>query len=386
MLSGVLLARTQTMTTLPLITVMPPLPFKPYVSWSSRSRLPFPLEEPNCRIYSVARHGLYMGIRALGLKPGDEILVPAYNQGSEIEALVRAGMVCRFYDAGQGRFLEQEERNLEALLSPRIRALYLIHYLGLPQDAARWRAWCDKHGLLLIEDAAQAWLSLRDGTPVGTHGDLSIFCLYKTFGLPDGAAVISNPPPQPPGSKPNIGVKRAAVRHTAYLSQRWGWLAGLLRRLRVPEKHASKQDDKYASGEEFALGDPQRAVSTITKYLLPRATYVSVQEARAANYTFLLERLERFVPKQFAHPPEGASPFAFPIQSDPKKQLLERLRRNGIIASDFWAGAHPLVPMADFTRAATLRKSVIDLPVHQDLGARELEWIVEVVLGGLGSS
>jgi dTDP-4-amino-4,6-dideoxygalactose transaminase len=374
------------MTTLPLITVMPPLPFKPYVSWSSRRRLPFPLEEPRCRIYSVARHGLYMGIRALGLKPGDEILVPAYNQGSEIEALVRAGMVCRFYEAGQGRFLEQEEKNLEALLSPRTRAFYLIHYLGLPQDAARWRAWCDKHGLLLIEDAAQAWLSFRDGMPVGAHGDLSIFCLYKTFGLPDGAAVISDPPPpQPPGSKPNIGVKRAAVRHAAYLSQRWGWLAGLLRRLRVPEKHSSKQDDKYASGQEFVLGDPQRSVSTITNYLLPRATFSSVRDARAANYAFFLERLERFVPKQFAHPPEGASPFAFPIQSDRKKQLLERLRRNGIVASDFWGSAHPLVPMADFTRAAALRKSVIDLPVHQELGARELEWIVEVVLGGLGS-
>ena len=136
-----------------------------------------------------------MGVKALGFKPGDVILVPAYNHGSEIEALVRAGIVCRFYDVGQ--HLEPDEENLEALLDTHVRALYLIHYLDLPQDAARWWAWCDERGLLLIEDAAQTWLSWHDGTPVGSHDDLSIFCLYKTFGLPEGAAVISRSPPDP---------------------------------------------------------------------------------------------------------------------------------------------------------------------------------------------
>jgi dTDP-4-amino-4,6-dideoxygalactose transaminase len=62
------------------------------------------------------------------------ILVPAYNHGSEIEALLRAGIVCRFYDVGES--LEPDEEELEALLDTRVRPLYLIHYLGFPQDAA----------------------------------------------------------------------------------------------------------------------------------------------------------------------------------------------------------------------------------------------------------
>jgi dTDP-4-amino-4,6-dideoxygalactose transaminase len=161
------------MTGIPHISVMPPLPFKPYARRSSKV-LPFPLEEAHCRIFSLARQGLYIGIKALGLQPGDEILVPAYHHGSEIEAFIQGGIVCRFYEAGQR--LEPDEKDLEALLSSRVRALHLTHYLGFPQDAARWRAWCDEHNLLLIEDAAQAWLSLRNGTPVGSHGDLSVFC------------------------------------------------------------------------------------------------------------------------------------------------------------------------------------------------------------------
>jgi dTDP-4-amino-4,6-dideoxygalactose transaminase len=357
------------------LSVWPPLPFGPYLRLPSK-RLPFPLEERRCRLFSLARQGLFMGVKALGLEAGDEILVPAYHHGSEIEALERAGIVCRFYDAG--RRLEPDERDLEALLGARVRALYLTHYLGLPQDAARWRAWCDERGLLLIEDAAQAWLGSRDGKPLGSHGDLSIFCLYKTFGLPDGAAVISSPTPEPPRRGRRMGLFRTATRHGLYLAQRWGWLAHLHRRL----ARACEPDPDG----DFVLGDPGRSPpSATTDLLLRRLPYDAAREARAANYAFLLERLKRFVPEGFAHLPEGASPFAFPILSDRKEVMLDRLSRDGIAAIDLWSIPHPRLPVEDFPRAAALRQSVIALPVHQELGAPELERIVDAVLGGLGA-
>jgi perosamine synthetase len=363
------------LTPVPRLSVWPPLPFRPYTRRPARS-LPFPLEEPGCRLFSLARQGLYTGIKALGLKPGDEVLVPAYHHGSEVEALIQAGIVCRFYDAG--RHLEPDEKDLEALLGPRVRALYLTHYLGLPLDAARWRAWCDQRGLLLIEDAAQAWLSSRDGRPVGSHGDLSIFCLYKTFGLPDGAAVISNFPLEPPRPGRRVGIARVATRHGLYLAQRWGWLAGLRHRLERAGVHDPRRD--------FALGDPGRYPYVTTDFLLARVTYPAAQAARSANYAFLLERLERFVPEDFAHPPEGASPFAFPIRSSSKEELLDRLARYGIAAIDFWSVPHPRLPARDFPRAAALRESIVALPVHQELGARELERIVDAVLGATGTT
>lgn len=356
----------------PRINVWPPLPFEPYARRPPKT-LPFPLEEPNCRIFSLGRHGLFAGIKALGLQPGDEVLVPAYHHGSEIEALIRAGIVCRFYEAGQR--LEPDEKDLEALLGTRVRALCLTHYLGFPQDAARWRAWCDEHALLLIEDAAQAWLSSRDGTPVGSHADLSIFCLYKTFGLPDGAALISNSPPEPPRCRRGVGIGRVAREHGLYLAQWWGWLAELHRRFKRAGEHDPEQD--------FVLGDPRGAPYATTSFLLASATNPAAQATRAANYAWLLERLERFVPEPFARLPEGASPFAFPIQSDRKEELLDQLAQRGIAAVNFWAIPHPCLPVADFPWAAALRKSIIALPVHQELGVRELELIVDAVLGSL---
>lgn len=360
------------MKTNPYLSMMPPLPFAPYVRWPAR-KLPFPLEEPGCRLFSLARQGLFKGIEALGLEPGDEILVPAYHHGSEVEALVRAGMVCRFYEGKQR--LEPDEEELEALLGPRVRALHLIHYLGLPQDAARWRAWCDEHDLLLIEDAAQAWLSFRHGEPVGSHGDLSIFCLYKTFGLPDGAAVISKSPPKSPRLGRATGIDRAASRHGLYLAQRWGWFAELSRRVRRAGNHDP--------GRDFELGDPGRPPDNITRFLLPRTAYPAAQGARAANYAFLLEHLGRFVPEPFEHLPVGASPFAFPVQTDRKEGLLDQLARQGIAPVNFWAIPHPCLPTANFPRAAALRMSTVVLPVHQELGLRDLERIVDVVLDAI---
>jgi dTDP-4-amino-4,6-dideoxygalactose transaminase len=135
------------------LDVWPPLPPQAHLRRAGAA-LPFPLGEPGVVLLSRARHGLYLGVRALGLGPGDEVLVPAYHHGSEVEALVRAGLAVRFYEARES--LAPDPGELDGMLGPRTRALHLIHYLGFPQDARCWRHWCDERGLLLIEDAAQA--------------------------------------------------------------------------------------------------------------------------------------------------------------------------------------------------------------------------------------
>ena len=100
--------------------------------------------------------------------------------------------------------------------------------LGFPVDPPRWRAWCDRHGLLLIEDAAQAWLATWDGLPVGSFGDLAVFCLYKTFGVPDGAAALCPRAALPaPTSRPRSGLGQAVRRTGAWLAQRSPALSGL---------------------------------------------------------------------------------------------------------------------------------------------------------------
>jgi dTDP-4-amino-4,6-dideoxygalactose transaminase len=74
----------------------------------------------------MARQGLYAGAEALGLGPGNEVLTPAYHHGSEVEALRRRGLNCRFYDLDSK--LSPADSEVDSLVGPRTRALLLIHY------------------------------------------------------------------------------------------------------------------------------------------------------------------------------------------------------------------------------------------------------------------
>jgi perosamine synthetase len=213
-----------------------------------------------------------------------------------------------------------------------------------------------------------------DGVAVGTHGDLSIFCLYKIFGLSDGAAVLCNAPLDLPHHRRSPRVDRVVREHAIYLEQRWGWLAELHRRL--------KGAREYDPNRDFALGDPARTPNTGTIFLLPRVTNPQARKVRVSHYAFLLERLEPIVPEPFVRLHEGASPYAFPILSECKGELLERLYRHGIVASNFWSVPHPSLQVSRLPQAAALRQSIVALPVHQELGIEELERVVAAVLGG----
>jgi CelD/BcsL family acetyltransferase involved in cellulose biosynthesis len=351
----------------PRFSAWPPLPPDVYLR-SAGDSLPFPLGRPDARVFARGRAALWHGLRALGLTPGDGVLAPAYHHGSEIEVFARLGLRWRFYRTHET--LEPDEAHLESLLSPEVRAVHLIHYLGFPQDGERWRRWCDERGLLLIEDAAMAWLADTGGTPVGSHGDLAIYCLYKTFGLPDGAALVSRRPPDAGTAGGANGIAGVAHRHAAWLGQRSPAAALLSRGSGV-----LNGDQSYDPMEDFALGDPDVAPSAATRFLLPRISDKAAAARRRAHHALLLEAFGDVVPEPFARIPAGASPFAFPVATENKRALLERLRERGVDALDFWSAPHPSLPVDEFPAVRRRRAVTVCLPVHQELGLADLEFI-----------
>jgi dTDP-4-amino-4,6-dideoxygalactose transaminase len=352
--------------------VWPPLSLGVY-AWPAADRIPFPLNEPGCALFERGRHALWHGLRALHLGAGDEVLVPAYHHGSEIEALIRAGLTCRFYEGTEA--LAPHEPELQALLGPRTRALYLIHYLGFAQDAPRWRRWCKERGIFLIEDAAQAFLASVDGLPLGSFGDVAIFCLYKTFGLPDGGALLSSASPAAAaGSSPN-GIGRMARRHLAWGLERSPLLAELASRF--------ERSARYSAEQDFALGDPNAPPSAATLRLLRRMD-PGAAARRRANYRRLLDEFGDLVPAPFATLPDGASPFAFPMASEDKSTLLARLAIRGVRGLDFWSVPHPALPAAGFAGAAARRARTVCLPVHQELRHTDVERIARAVRSSRG--
>lgn len=103
--------------------------------------------------------------------------------------------------------LEPDEEELERLIGPRTRGLYVIHHLGFAQDAPRWREWCDDRNLLLLEDVAPAWPGSFSDRPLGSWADLSIYSPWKMLGLPECGAVLCNPPPAPATASSGLPVK-----------------------------------------------------------------------------------------------------------------------------------------------------------------------------------
>ncbi len=333
--------------------------------------LPFPLEEPGCRLYMQARQGLWWALKGLGVGSGDEVLVPAYHHGSEVEVLVRTGAQCRFYDCRET--FEPDEAELESLRGQRVRALYLIHQLGFAQDVARWRRWCDERELFLIEDGAQAWLSARDRRPVGADADLALFCLYKVFGVPDGGAVISKAFGGPPADDESSGARALAGRLADWAAQRSRIAAGLFRERR----HPPLQDERPEV--DFALTAVDERAARTTRWVLSRVVDTDAPSRRRANFARLAERLGELQSPAFERMPPESSPLAFPIEISDKRALVDRLARRGIMDTRMWTVPHPAMDAGAYPGAAALRARLIGLPVHQGLRPVDVERIADGV-------
>jgi dTDP-4-amino-4,6-dideoxygalactose transaminase len=353
------------------LRMWPPLPPDVYLRRPTQDP-PFPLAAPDCLLLRKARQALFFGIQGLGLQPGDEVLLPAYHHGSEVEAFRRTGLTCRFYDLGPT--LGPDLAALEGLVGPRTRVLYLIHYLGFPQDAPWWRRWCRERELLLIEDVAQSWLASVEGRPLGSFGDMAIFSFYKAVGLPEGGALWSSRPTEVavqrrPGGTARL-LRQLASRHEAWLTSR----SSLAASLRTGSTHRWR-----SSAWTFHLGKVHAAPSRILPFLLPRLLEPDPAETRRGHYRVLLSELAGQVPAALSVLPDGASPYFFPVHTTDKPGLISLLDEHEIDAVDFWGMPHPSLPAAAFPMAGQFRASIVGVPVHQELRGGDLERIVSVV-------
>ncbi len=345
------------------IALYPPLPPGAYLRRPATS-LPYPLGRHDCSLFSRGRHAIWQALRALGIGAGDRVLAPSWHHGAEIEAIRRAGADIAFYEPGED--LQPDEAELEALVDVRTRALFLTHYLGFPQDGGRWRRWCDERGLLLIEDAAHACLA-RDGqAPVGSHGDAAMWCLFKSFALPDGAALrLARGAPPEADRAPAPGAVELARGHAHWLLGHAHAMAAL--------GGGRSHNGHFDLAAEIQLGEPGSPPSAASTFLLARVTDEHAAAGRRANYAVLLDALGHQVPEPFGRLPDGAAPLGFPLRCADKRQVLERLGQRGIEGVDFWSAAHPLLPRSGFGPTARRRASTVLLPVHQELRPAELE-------------
>lgn len=141
-----------------------------------------------------ATAGLHLVLKALDLKPGDEVITSSMTWVSTVNMVELAGAIPVFADIDRSTLMISA-RDVEPLITPRTRMIIPIHYAGAPVDLDPFRALAQKRGVLLIEDAAHAAGTEYRGVRIGASGT-AIFSFHpiKNMTTGEGGMVCTNDP------------------------------------------------------------------------------------------------------------------------------------------------------------------------------------------------
>jgi len=137
---------------------------------------------------------LEVAYNALGIGPGDEVIMPAWTWHSDATAVVRAGALPVFAEIDESFNIDPDD--IEHRITPNTKVLVAVHVQGTPADMDKVMAIARKHNLKVLEDSAQAVGARYKGKPTGSIGDIGIFSHQesKTITSGEGGSVVTNDP------------------------------------------------------------------------------------------------------------------------------------------------------------------------------------------------
>jgi len=354
----------------------------------SDERLPYPLNAANRLAFCVARSGIYHLFRALKFKKEDIVLVPDYHSGNEVSAIQAAGATIVYYPILRNLEPDLDVLSRLAKLNPRV--IYAIHYLGWPQPMKEIAALCRQRGSILIEDCALSLLSEPNGVPLGASGDYSVFCLYKTLPVPNGGLLVQNRNclGELAGLKlrrcpPTTAIGRSAELALEALRSRADLVGGILfgiKRTFGRMLRAADVRQVPIGNIGWNIGDVNIGMSSICDTVIKRLDYGRIRRKRRENFLYLRQKLQGRVTMLREDLDEGVCPLFLPILVRDKHAVARALWRRGIGAVEFWNEVRPLAERASGPEAQYLRAHVLELPIHQDVGPSQVEYIADQVL------
>ncbi|WP_019895266.1 DegT/DnrJ/EryC1/StrS family aminotransferase [Hydrogenovibrio halophilus] len=146
----------------------------------------------HAHLVSSGTAALSTALAAAGIGAGDEVIVPPFTFVASVEAIVLAGAVPVFAEIDDT--LTLSAAGIEAAITPRTRAVNFVHMCGTGGDMDAVKAVCDRHNLVLLEDACQATGATYKGQALGTIGQVGTFSFdsVKTISCGEGGAVLTN--------------------------------------------------------------------------------------------------------------------------------------------------------------------------------------------------
>nr|WP_298415662.1 dTDP-4-amino-4,6-dideoxygalactose transaminase [uncultured Halomonas sp.] len=130
-------------------------------------------------------HALEMTAMLIDIRLGDEVIMPSYTFVSTANAFVLRGAKIVFVDI-HPETMNIDERLIEAAITPKTKAVVVVHYAGVACEMDSIMTLADRHGLFVIEDAAQAMLSTYKGQPLGCIGHLGTYSFHETKNYTSG--------------------------------------------------------------------------------------------------------------------------------------------------------------------------------------------------------
>jgi perosamine synthetase len=382
------------------------IPLKPVMSagamWQRRkSAVPSLLDIGSPLLLTSGRSAIALALQHMGIRPDDEVLLPALHCTSMVEPVVwlRAAPVFYRIRPDTGVDLDDVRRRI----TPRTRVLLITHYFGFPQDNRALREFCDRHDLKLIEDCAHAFFGEFAGRPVGAFGDYAIASAMKFFPIYDGGCLTS--------ARHSLGELRLESGGAAFeLKSALNMLEyaveyrrlGVARVLLTPllklknALWALRRADPGEPGESLGPGasdgdyafDPawvSTRMSATSRLALATLSTERIVERRRANYQKLHDALSDRVGATplFPELPNRVVPYVYPLRVDDPTYVFPRLKRQAVPILRFGEYRWPQMDPQICPVSADLSRRLLQFPCHQELSFAEIDWIVERVRDAL---
>jgi dTDP-4-amino-4,6-dideoxygalactose transaminase len=312
----------------------------------------------HCVAVNSGTSALHLSLMALGLGPGDEIIVPSFSFAASANAVRLVGADVVFADIDADTFC-LDPAAVEAAITPRTAAIMPVHLYGHPAAMDQIMAIAAQHGLAVVEDACQAHAAALNGTPVGAFGAAGTFSFYPTKNMHSLEGGM-------------ISTADAEVARTLRLLRNQG------------------MEQRYANeivGANVRMTDVSAAIGRVQRGKLAGWT-----EQRIANAAYLTEHIStpNVVTPKVA---EGARhiyhQYTVRVRGD-RDAAMAKLTEAGIGNAVYYpTPIHRLKPywepdqkagrVWDLPETERAAAEVVSLPVHPALSAQDLERIVTAV-------
>ena len=304
----------------------------------------------HCVAVNSGTSALHMAFIAAGIRQGDEVIVPSFSFAATANAVRLAGATPVFADVEQD-FFNLNPAAVEAAITPRTRAVMPVHLYGHPAAMTELTAICQRHNLLLFEDAAQAHMASLNGTPVGAFGVAGSFSFYPTKNMTAGEG----------------GMVTTGCSH----------IARQLRLLR--NQGMERRYENEVIGFNTRMTDIHAAIGRVQ---LRKLAGWTIQ--RQDNASFLSSNIKGVVvPPVAAGAVHVYHQYTIRVVGIDRDKFAEELTKNGVGNGVYYPTPIHRLPSfglsLDLPTTEQVARECLSLPVHPSLTQADLEKIVSVV-------